>query len=125
METGKAVITQGMRIREKATMPDGTEIQLEDWSHLNSEAYPELHGLTIGAYPVARNTTKHKWIEAGERFRLAIPANMYQGYLDADVRADFEALKAGVATLESLSDHFHNGEKDAWLLGMDVRYKGW
>ena len=114
-----------MQILEKAIMSDGTEIILEDWSSLNSEAYPKLHGLTIGAYPVTKNTTRHKWIEAGERFRLTIPMNPYQNYSDTDVHADFEALKAGAIGLESLSNHFYNGEKDAWLLGMSVSYNGW
>lgn len=125
MEISKTAVTRGMRVLEKTVMPDGTEIVLEDWSSLNSEAYPELHGLTIGAYPVARNTTRHGWIEAGERFRLTISMNAYRDYTDADVRADFEALKAGTATLESLVHRFYNGEKDAWLLGMDVSDKGW
>ena len=40
-------------------------------------------------------------------------------------KADFEALKSGEKTLEDLADQFWNGEKDMWLLGMNVEYKGW
>ena len=43
-----------MIILDKAKMPDGTEIQLEDWSKNNTEEYPDLYGLMIGAYPKER-----------------------------------------------------------------------
>ena len=114
-----------MKIIERATMPDGTEVQLEDWSDKNTEQFPDLYGLTIGAYPVAKNTGKYGWIRSGESFRLHIPQNKYTGYSDNDVRTDFEALKNGAKTLEDLAAHFWNGEKDMWYLGMNVEYKGW
>lgn len=45
-----------MKILKKATMPNGTEIQLEDWSDTNTAECPDLYGLTIGAYPTAKNS---------------------------------------------------------------------
>lgn len=114
-----------MKVLEKAIMPNGTEIQLEDWSENNTKEYPDLYGLTIGAYPIAKNTGKHRWIESGNKFRLQVSMNQYRGYSNDDVKADFEALKSGEKYLKDLVDHFGNGEKDMWFLGMDVVYKGW
>lgn len=111
-----------MKIIERATMPDGTEIQLEDWSDKNTEDFPDLYGLTIGAYPIAKNTGKYGWVRSGESFRIHISQNKYTGYSNDDVRADFEAIKGGTKTLEDLSEHFGNGKKDMWYLGMDIEY---
>lgn len=114
-----------MKIIECATMPDGTEIQLENWLDHNTERFPDLYGLAIGVYPVAKNTGKHGWIRSGARFRLSIHQNKYQNYFNDDVRSDFEALKNGTKSLEDLAAHFYNGKKDMWYLGMNVEYKGW
>lgn len=113
-----------MKVIEMATMPNGTKIQLEDWSEHNSEEYPNLYGLQIGAYPIARHTGKYRLIEDRENFRLTIAMNEYTGYSNKDVRMDFEALKSGEKRLEDLASHFWNGEKDMWYLGMDVEYQG-
>ena len=114
-----------MKTIERATMLNGTEIQLEDWNDKNTTEYPDLYGLCIGAYPIAKNTGKHRWIESGDTFRLSIHMNQYAGYTNDSVKADFEALKSGEKSLEDLAAHFWNGEKDMWLLGMNVEYKGW
>lgn len=114
-----------MKIIERAIMPDGTNILLEDWSDKNTEQFPDLYGLTIGAYPIAKNTGKYGWIRSGEEFRLSISQNKYTGYSNYDVYADFEALKNGTKSLKDLTVHFNNREKDMWYLGMDVEYKGW
>lgn len=114
-----------MKILEKAVMANGTEILLEDWSDKNTEKYPNLYGLTIGAYPVAKNTGKYRLIRSGEKFRLSISQNEYTGYSNDDVKADFEALKSGKKKLQDLSERFWNHEKDMWYLGMDVIDKGW
>ena len=114
-----------MKIIERATMPDGTEILLEDWTDKNTERFTYLYGLMIVAYPIAKNTGKYGWIRSGDTFHLSIPQNKFQNYFNDDVRADFEALKNGTKTLEDLAAHFWNGEKDMWYLGMDVEYKGW
>ena len=100
-----------MEIIERAIMPNGTEIQLEDWSDKNTEQFPDLYGLVIGAYPIAKNTGKYGWIRSGEEIRISISQNKYTGYSNDDVRADFEALKNGTKLLEDLAAHFCNREK--------------
>ncbi len=112
-----------MKILEKATTPNGIEIQLEDWSDKNTSKYPDLYRLTIGAYPTAKNSSKYKWIEAGGAFRLDIYVNKYSNYSNDDVKSDFEALKGGEKTLEDLAPHFWNGKKDMYLLGMIDSYE--
>jgi hypothetical protein len=107
-----------MKIIERAITPNGTEIQLEDWSDKNSKEYPDLYGFQIGAYPIAKNSSEHKWIESGETFRLTISQNKYKNYFNGDVKADFEALKSGSKSLEDLAPYFWNGQKDAFLLGI-------
>lgn len=79
-----------MKILDKFVSGNGTVIQLEDWSEHNSPEYPELYGLCIAAYPIARNTGKY-----------------------------------GEKSLEDLADHFYDGDKAKWYLGMDVEYRGW
>lgn len=113
-----------MKVIERATMPDGTEIYLEDWSDKNTGQFP-VYGLTIGAYPIAKNTGKYGWIRSGESFRIHISQNKYAGYSNDDLRKDFEALKSGIKSLEDLATHFWNGKKDMWYLGMNVEYRGW
>lgn len=94
-----------MKIIERATMPNGTEIQLEDWSDKNTERFPDLYGLTIGAYPIAKNTGKYRLVRSGESFRIHISQNKYTDYYNDDVQADFEALKSGEKTLEDSVTH--------------------
>lgn len=112
-----------MKILEKATTPSGIEIQLEDWSDKNTVEYPDLYGLNIGAYPIAKNSSKYKWIEAGNKFRLDITVNEYSNYSNDDVKSGFEALKSGEKTLGDLAPHFWNGKKDMYLLGMIDSYE--
>lgn len=107
-----------MKVIEKATMSNGTKIQLEDWSEHNTDEFPDLYGFTIGAYPIARNSSKHKFVENGNVFRLSISRNKYTEYTNDDVKADFEALKQGFISLEDLSKHFDNGRKDMFYLGV-------
>lgn len=104
-----------MRILEKATTPNGIEIQLENWS---SEIY--LYKFQITAYPIAKHNLM--WIKQGE-FRLNIYASEYVNYSNDDVKSDFEALKSGIKCLEDLSEHFWNGEKDMYLLGIIDSYE--
>jgi hypothetical protein len=108
-----------MKIIEKSILKDGTEIQLEDWSEHNSEEYPDLYGLTIGAYPYAKRTGKYRWVEGGKRFRLSISNNKYMGYTDEMVKQDYNDLISGKKTLEDLSEHFYNGDKDKYYMGLE------
>lgn len=114
-----------MKVIQRDVMPDGTAVQLEDWSEDNTAEYPNLNGLTIGAYPIAKNTGKYRWILSGKKFRLQISMNAYRGYTNEQVAADYAALVAGEKTLQDLADHFWNRDEDKWYLGMDVEYGGW
>lgn len=98
-----------MKIIRKDTMPNGVYIQLEDWGE---------SGLTIGAYPIAINSSKHGWVLQNHPFRLHIQANPHANYTNADVTADYKSLINGQKSLEDLADHFWNGDKDKWYLGM-------
>ena len=105
-----------MKVIERATMPDGTKIQLEDWHEHNTSEYPDLYGFQIGAYPIAQRSKN--WIKGGEIFRLTIDVNKYKNYTDDMLLNDFEALKSGNKTLADLRDKFWQGEKDAYVLGL-------
>lgn len=107
-----------MKIVLKNTLPDGTQIQLEDWSEHNTPEFPNLYGLQIGAYPIAVNTGAYQLVRTGERFRLTIAMNSHTGYSNEDVFADYEALVHGKKSLQDLAAHFWNLKKDEWYLGM-------
>lgn len=113
------------KIIDRSIMPDGTRIQLEDWHDENSKEYPNLHGYTIGAYPVPQNTDKRGLIRAGRTFRLSIVKNEYEKYTDDMVLADYETLKNGTKTLTDLREHFWNREKDAFYLGLIDKEPEW
>ena len=113
------------KIIDKAVLSDGTKIQLEDWHSENTEKYPDLHGYTIGAYPIAKNTNKWGLIKTGKTFRLSIARNEYANYTDDMVLADYEALKNGTKTLADLREHFWNREKDAFYLGLIDKEPEW
>lgn len=111
------------KIIDKAILPDGTKIQLEDWHSENSEKYPDLYGYMIGAYPVAKNTDKWGLIKTGRTFRLSIARN--ENYTDDMVLADYEALKNETKTLADLKKHFWNREKDVFYLGLTDKEPEW
>lgn len=113
------------KIIDRAVMADGTKIQLEDWHSENSEKYPDLHGYTISAYPIAKNTSRFGWIRKGETFRLAIARNEYANYTDDMVLADYEALKNGTKSFADLREYFWNREKDAFYLGLTDKEPEW
>lgn len=113
------------KIIDKAVLSDGTKIQLEDWHSENTEKYPDLHGYTIGAYPIAKNTSRSGWIRKSETFRLSIARNKYAKYTDDMVLADYAALKNGAKTLTDLREHFWNREKDAFYLGLIDKEPEW
>ena len=88
------------KIIEKAVMPDGIAIQLEDWSENNIKEYPKLYGFMIGAYPIAKNDGKYGFVRKRDKFRLSISQSECRNYKRENVIADFEALKKGQKTLE-------------------------
>lgn len=107
-----------MKIIRKDIMPNGTKIQLEDWSEHNTPGHPDLYGLSIAAYPTAVQSGKYGFTLSGSKFRLEMPMNRYRGYLNENVIADYDALIKGKKTLKDLSNYFWNGDKDRWFLGM-------
>lgn len=111
-----------MKVIERALMPDGTEILLEDWSENNTPEYPNLYGYAIAAYPFAARSSPSGWIKSGERFRLEISHNPYSGYVGELILSDFRALVAGDKVPADLRSHFYNGEKDAYLLGLETAW---
>ena len=64
-----------MKILEKTVMPDGTPIQLEDWSDRNTPEYPNLYGLMIGAYPKQKRGCCNPYPYPGREFRISIDQN--------------------------------------------------
>lgn len=107
-----------MKVIDRAVMPDGTKIQLEDWHDKNTKECPDLHGYTIGAYPIAKNTNKWGLIRKGETFRLGIAQSKYRNYTDENVLSDYMAFKIGDKTLADLREYFWNTKKDEFYLGL-------
>lgn len=107
-----------MKVLERAKMPDGVEILLEDWSDHNNNDDPEVYGMEIGAYPIAKRSGPNGFVKEGKIFRLAIKENRSLNYSRDNIRTDFEALKKGNKKLEDLSEYFFNREKAEWYLGM-------
>ena len=95
------------KIIEKGAMPDGVQIQLEDWGH----------HLTIAAYPTATRESR-VFVHAGEQFRLAM--NYGTDAAKEPVLQDYYDLLNGVKSLESMSERFERGDEDRWILGMSV-----
>lgn len=112
-----------MNIIRRDTMPDGTQIQLEDWSDKNTPEYPDLYGYVIATYPIAKRSSPYKWVTSGAPFLLDISHNHYDGYDGDTILSDYNALVSGEKSLEDLRPHFWNGEKDAYYLGLDTDYQ--
>ena len=112
-----------MKIVRRDTMPDGTHIQLEDWSEKNTPEYPNLYGYIIAAYPIAKRSSAYKLVLAGSPFLLDISHNPYNGYEGNKILSDYDALVSGKKSLADLRPHFWNDEKDAYYLGLDTDYQ--
>lgn len=103
-----------MKILQKGITPDGINIQIEDWK----ENYSCFNTLTIGTYPIAKNSNSI-WIKVGKTFRLDLN-RLFNS--DDEVYETFKNLEEGKVTLEELSKHFWNCEKDMYYLGMIDEY---
>ena len=100
-----------MKVLTRDKMPDGTAIQIEDWGDI----YPTIYStITIAAYPIAKNTSKYRWIESGSLFRLGL----WNFTSDEQVMEIYDKLKSGELSLKDLACHFYNGKNDEWYLGM-------
>lgn len=95
------------KIIEKGVMPDGTEIQLEDWS----EVYPgTVYAWMIGAYPVAkRGSERYFGPRKGKPFRCGLIFPDEQ-----KVRGAFHSLMHG-CPLTDFRDRFWNPEDVEYL----------
>ena len=96
-------------IRATAKMPDGTGIQLEDWS---DKSPGTSYAYAVGAYPRALHESGRPFgPRKFETFRLTISF----GSLNEAKKA-FEKLYLGEASLLDYRDRFWNQERDAELL---------
>lgn len=97
------------KIIEKAVMPDGTAIQIEDWSAV----YPgTVYAWMIGAYPIAKHySEKYFGPRKGEIFRcgLIFPD-------EREARSVFYRLMHG-RSLTDFKDRFWNPEDAEYLEG--------
>ena len=98
-----------MKILEKATTPDGIDIQIEDWS----DTYSFMNILRIGAYPIAKQSDT-VWIIPNERFRMSL--DKFKS--DSETLEVFIKLKNGNYELEDLTEHFEEKAKNMYYLGL-------
>ena len=101
-----------MKILEKATTPDGIDIQIEDWS----DTYSFMNILRIGAYPIAKQSDT-VWIIPNERFRMSLDK-----FKSASETLEvFRKLKNGNYKLEDLTEHFEEKTKNMYYLGLSSK----
>lgn len=103
-----------MKVLERAKTPEGTDIQIEDWK----EDYSCFNVLSIATYPIAKNTSKHRWVEGGQRFRLDI--NRFNN--DEEVYQAFNDLISGKKQITDFAGQFWNGDKDMYYMGLIQDY---
>lgn len=99
-----------MRIIEKDVMPDGTSIQMEDWS----KDYPGTYAseATIAAYPMAkRNVGGIFGPRTGELFRCAMNFHSY-----VQAREAFNLLSVGEKDLLDYTEFFSRPEHAGALI---------
>jgi len=99
-----------VKIIKKSKMPDGTDIQIEDWK----DVYELMNIYSIATYPKARNTSKYGFIKNNEKFRLELTR------FKSNEQAEqiFKQLEQGSITLNELSNHFLDIHRDMYYLGM-------
>ena len=101
-----------MKILEKATTPDGIDIQIEDWS----DNYSFMNILSIGVYPTAKQSDT-VWIIPNERFRMSL--DKFKS--DSETLEVFIKLKNGNYKLEDLTEHFEEKTKNMYYLGLSSK----
>ena len=91
-------------------MPDGTDIQIEDWK----DVYEFMSIYSIATYPKAKNSSKYGFIENNKNFRLELTR------FKSNEQAEeiFKQLEEGSITLNDLSNYFLDVHKDMYYLGM-------
>lgn len=100
-----------LKVCRKGVMPDGTAIQIEDWSDVYPDIYPQNN--TLAAYPISKWSIPGAFApKAGEQFRA--------GFDFPDCRAcakAFEDLTSGTKTLADFVDRLERHEYRAAILG--------
>lgn len=98
-----------MKILEKATTPDGIDIQIEDWS----DTYSFMNILSIGVYPIAKQSDTI-WIIPNKRFRMSLA----KFKSDSETFEVFRKLKNGSYKIEDLTEHFEEKTNNMYYLGL-------
>ena len=91
-----------MKVIERAIMPDGTKIQIEDWK----EDYSCFNTLSIAAYPIMQRLPQSKKLyfqESGKPFRVDINRGWEN---DEEVKKAFENLKNGTNEIKDFANQF-------------------
>ena len=101
-----------MKILEKATTPDGIDIQIEDWS----ETYSFMNILSSGVYPIAKQSDT-VWIIPNERFRMSL--DKFKS--DSETLEVFRKLKNGNYKIEDLTEHFEKKTNNIYYLGLSSK----
>lgn len=102
-----------MKIIKRSLMPDGTDIQIEDWRN----DYPTVFKtISIAAYPKAKYGSRSGFIQRGKSFRLSMDINWSS---NNEVLAIFKCLENGEILLEDLGEHYWNGDKDKFYMGFE------
>lgn len=90
-----------MIILQKGRMPDGTAIQIEDWS--KSYSFYE-YGSTIGAYPVSKMGYDGQFSpRKGRTWRM-----QYDFQNEAEARKIFSELIEGTKTLKDIENNLYD-----------------
>lgn len=100
-----------LKVCRRGIMPDGTAIQIEDWSGVYPDIY--LQASTLAAYPVSKWSIPGAFApKAGEQFRAGFD------FRDCRVCAQaFEDLSSGAKTLADFVDCLERREYRAAILG--------
>ena len=99
-----------MKILEKATMPDGTKIQCEDW-HEDYDFIPETS--TIAAYPICKMYVENNFAaKLGRKIRAA-----FQFGNAEEAKQAFEKLASGTANFEEYAGKLDPHVKIEWITG--------
>ena len=95
----------------KGAMPDGTVVQIEDWSEVYPNIYPQAS--MLAAYPVSKWSISGAFApKAGEQFRAGFDFHDCHACAQA-----FEDLTTGAKTLADFVDCLERREYRAAILG--------
>lgn len=107
-----------MEVIEKGNAPDGTRIQIEDWS-MNYSSYPRKS--TIGFYPKAKhslyNDDNPPYPERGKNFRACFSFDS-----EEEAKKAFDDIVSGRKSYMEYLDNYSNAalSKDYFIKSMTV-----